>query len=524
LTLVFLALLLLVLLSAAAVRSFRRFADERLGAPGRAIPPAPAATALDRAIAPLTDPHPGTTGVILVDDNSEAFALRALSAREAGRSLDLQYYLWHADEAGGLLVREVLAAADRGVRVRVLLDDINARGKDRAILALDSHPMIEVRLFNPSRNREGIVLRAMEMLLRAVSLNRRMHNKVWIADGRLALVGGRNIGNEYFDAADQVNFHDADLLLAGPAVDEASAVFDRFWNSRAVIPIKALHSIRGRRLLPLLRRRLEALVAHSRASPWLQHLADAGADAGVDAGRGRLAGTLPFTWVSDVQVVSDPPEKASPLEDEQQADRWLVRLIEPRLSDARTEALLISPYFIPGEAGAELLAARARDGVSIRVLTNSLAATDVALVHAGYSRYREDLLAAGVQIHELKPHQVRRIGILGRSKASLHTKALVVDGQRGFVGSFNLDPRSVQLNTEMGVLFSDAALAGQLRGLFLQSAAAEMSYRLYLEDGALRWADDTPQARRVWIREPEANAWRRAVVAVMRWLPIESQL
>jgi len=162
--------------------------------------------------------------------------------------------------------------------------------------------------------------------------------------------------------------------------------------------------------------------------------------------------------------------------------------------------------------------------VSLRVLTNSLAATDVALVHAGYSRYREDLLAAGVQIHELKPHQVRRIGILGRSKASLHTKALVVDGQRGFVGSFNLDPRSVQLNTEMGVLFSDAALAGQLRGLFLQSAAAEMSYRLYLEDGALRWADDTPQARRVWIREPEANAWRRAVVAVMRWLPIESQL
>lgn len=520
--LVLLALLLFAVFSAAAIRSVRRLTDERRGPPSHAIPPAPAATALDLAIAPLTDAHPGATGVMLVDDNSEAFALRALSAREAGRSLDLQYYLWHADETGGLLVREVLAAADRGVRVRVLLDDINARGKDRAILALDSHPMIEVRLFNPSRNREGIWLRAAEMLLRAVSLNRRMHNKAWIADGRLALVGGRNIGNEYFDAAEELNFHDADFLLAGPAVDEASAVFDRFWNSRAVIPIKALHSIRGRKLLPALRHRLEALAEHSRASPWLRHLSDA--DASVDAGRGRFAGTLPLTWVADVHVVSDPPEKAAPLEDEQQADRWLVRLIAPRLSDARTEALLISPYFVPGEAGAELLAARAREGVSLRVLTNSLAATDVALVHAGYSRYREDLLAAGVQIHELKPHQVRRIGILGRSKASLHTKALVVDEQRGFVGSFNLDPRSVQLNTEMGVLFSDAALAGQLRGLFLQSAAAETSYRLYLEDGALRWVDDAPEGSQVWTREPEASAWRRAVVAVMRWLPIESQL
>jgi putative cardiolipin synthase len=522
LILVLLTLLSFAVFAAAAIRSVRRLKDERRGPPSHAIPPAPAATALDLALAPLTDAHPGATGVMLVDDNSDAFALRAFSAREAGRSLDLQYYLWHADETGGLLVREVLAAADRGVRVRVLLDDINARGKDRAILALDSHPMIEVRLFNPSRNREGIWLRAAEMLLRAVSLNRRMHNKAWIADGRLALVGGRNIGNEYFDAAEELNFHDADFLLAGPAVDEASAVFDRFWNSRAVIPIKALHAIRGRKLLPALRHRLEALAEHSRASPWLRHLSDA--DASVAAGRGRFAGALPLTWVTDVHVVSDPPEKAAPLENEQQADRWLVRLIAPRLSDARTEALLISPYFVPGEAGAELLAARAREGVSLRVLTNSLAATDVALVHAGYSRYREDLLAVGVQIHELKPHEVRRIGILGRSKASLHTKALVVDGQRGFVGSFNLDPRSVQLNTEMGVLFSDAALAGQLRGLFLQSAAAETSYRLYLEDGALRWVDDNPEGSQVWTREPEASAWRRAVVAVMRWLPIESQL
>jgi putative cardiolipin synthase len=395
LTVVFLALLVLALISAAALRSFRRFARERLGAPGHAIPPTPAATALDRAIAPLTEAHFGATGVMLVDDNREAFVVRALSAREAGRSLDLQYYLWHADEAGGLLVREVLAAADRGVRVRVLLDDINARGKDRVILALDSHPMIEVRLFNPSRNREGIWLRTMEMLLRAVSLNRRMHNKAWIADGRLALVGGRNIGNEYFGAAEELNFHDVDLLLAGPAVDEASVVFDRFWNSRAVIPIVRLHSIRGRRLmrkLPALRARLDALAEHSRASPWLQHLADTSAD--VAAADRWIAGSLPLTWITDVQVVSDPPEKASPLADEQQADQWLVHSLVSRLTDARAEALLISPYFVPGQTGVDRLSARAREGVCLRVLTNSLAATDVASVRR-LPRYREDLLRPG---------------------------------------------------------------------------------------------------------------------------------
>ena len=516
-----LALAAFVALFAAAFYSYGRFARHELGLPGHAIEPEGLVTALDQAVAPLTVARPGESGVLLVDDNREAFELRALTARDAGRSLDLQYYIWNDDERGRLLVREVLRAADRGVRVRVLLDDNNARGKDRAILALDSHPRIEVRLFNPARNREGGWARAAEMLVRAVSLNRRMHNKAWIADGRIAIVGGRNVGNEYFDAA-PVNFQDADLLLVGPAVRQASAIFDEFWSSEAVIPIRALHRMRWRRrhrLLPEVRRALESLARASAASPWLERLPDPSLSlpSRVNA-EGRLV------WSAEVRVASDPPEKAAPVAERQRPERWLLHELLPLVTATRAEALFISPYFVPGEEAAAQLVALARKGIDLRVLTNSLAATDVALVHAGYSRYREELLEGGVRIHELKPVHRMRIGITGSRRASLHTKALVVDGARGFVGSFNLDPRSVQLNTEMGVLFTDATLAGQLRTVFLRSAAPQASYRLYLERGALRWSDDTEEGGRVWTREPEAGFWRRALVAAVRWLPIESQL
>jgi putative cardiolipin synthase len=518
----FLAAAALAAASGAAFYSYGRFARQALGEPGRAIPAQGPATALDRIVTPLTGARPGATGILLVDSNREAFELRALTARDAGRSLDLQYYIWKDDQQGRLLVREVLLAADRGVRVRVLLDDNNARGKDRAILALDSHPQIEVRLFNPARNREGSWGRAAELLLRALSLNRRMHNKAWIADGRAAIVGGRNIGDEYFDAAPQVNFQDADLLLVGPAVAQASAIFDEFWNSGAVIPIRALHRLRRHRrdrLLPRMRTVLESLARAAARSPWLGRLSDPAWSLAA-----RIHAARRLVWSTDAQVVSDPPEKASPVAERKRPERWLLRVLLPLMAEARSEALLTSPYFVPGQQTTELFVARAREGLDLRVLTNSLAATDVALVHAGYSRYRAALLDGQVRIHELKPVHRTRFSMLGSRRASLHTKAIVVDGLRGFVGSFNLDPRSAQLNTEMGVLFTDATLAGQLRALFHRSASSQASYRLYLDNGALRWADDAEGTGRVWTRDPEARFWRRALVLAVRWLPIESQL
>ena len=398
-------------LSAAAIYFYGRFARHAQGPAGHAIPPdGPTPTALDRAVMPLAAAHPDETGILLVDDNREAFELRALTAREAGRSLDLQYYIWKDDDTGRLLVREVLRAADRGVRVRVLLDDINARGKDHAILALDSHPHIEVRLFNPARNRDDAWRRAGEMLLRFLSLNRRMHNKAWIADGRIAIVGGRNVGDEYFDAAEQVNFQDADLLLVGPAVAQTSAIFDEFWNSEAVIPIRALHRMRWRRrhrMLPEVRNALEALALGRADSPWLGRMSDAALDLSSRVGTpGRLA------WSAGVEVVSDPPEKAAPFSQQQLPERWLVHKLAPLMAGALGEALLTSPYFVPGEQVAAQLVACCRSGATVRVLTNSLAATDVALVHAGYSKYRKALLEGGVRIHELRPVHRKRIGLL----------------------------------------------------------------------------------------------------------------
>jgi putative cardiolipin synthase len=510
-------------LSATAVYSYGRFARHSQGPAGHAIPPdGPTTTALDRLVEPLTAARPDQTGILLVDDNREAFELRALTARDAGRSLDLQYYIWKDDDTGRLLVREALRAADRGVRVRVLLDDINARSKDRAILALDSHPRIEVRLFNPARNRDGAWRRAGEMLLRAVSLNRRMHNKAWIVDGRVAIVGGRNVGDEYFDAAQQVNFQDADLLLVGPAVAQASAIFDEFWNSAAVIPIRALHRMRWRRrhrLLPDVREVLEALALGKAESPWLGRMSD------ESLGLASRVGTPDrLAWSSDVEVVSDPPEKAAPFSGQQMSERWLVHRLARLMAGAQREALLTSPYFVPGAQAAAQLVARSRAGSSVRVLTNSLAATDVALVHAGYSKYRKGLLAGGVRIHELKPVHHKRIGLLGSRRASLHTKAMVVDARRGFVGSFNLDPRSAQLNTEMGVLFTDSTLAARLRALFQRSTAPSASYRVYLHHGALCWEDDERQGGSAWTHEPETTLARRALIAIVRWLPIESQL
>ena len=511
---------LFVVLSIAALYSYGRFAERSLGAPGAALPVAIDATLLDRVLAPQLAQRPGHSGTALIDDNLEAFALRALSAREAGRSIDLQYYIWHNDVTGRLLVRELLRAAERGVRVRVILDDINARGQDAAILALDSHPLIEVRIFNPGRNRDGVWLRAVEMALRVLSLNRRMHNKAWIVDGRVAIVGGRNIGDEYFDAAEQVNFQDADLLLVGPAVQQASDIFDRFWNSRAVIPIGALHA--GKRAdaaqLQAVRARLDALSGEVGASPYLQQLTD------TQQLQAHLDGRLRLHWSDQVQVVSDPPEKAAPVASLQRSEHWLMHSLLPLLTGAREEALLTSPYFVPGAALSATLGDKVAAGVKVKVLTNSLAATDVALVHAGYARYRQVLLDGGVDLYELKTLHRKRISLMGSSRASLHTKAVVVDGQRGFVGSFNLDPRSAQLNTEMGVLFTDPALAADMRALFLRSTASDTSYRLFLQDGALRWSDATEEPARVWSHDPEAGFWRRTLVCLMRWLPIESQL
>ena len=504
-----------VIASLLSLYAYGRFAEDAMGPPGHALPLQGEATAIDRAMAPLTDAHPGLAGMGILADNLDAFAVRAVSARAAGRSLDLQYYIWHPDLTGNLLHAELLRAADRGVRVRLLLDDMNAHGSDSVLAALDTHPGIEVRLFNPTRAREGTLGRGVELALRFFSVNRRMHNKAWIADGRMAVVGGRNIGDEYFDAAADMNFMDTDVVVVGPPVAQAEAIFDAYWNSPSAIPLAELvHARRG--ALARLRGQLDAGALAARTEPYRQHVINAPGVRELMAGRPRLH------WTADAAIVSDPPEKAMGAEAD---ERWMVAVLRRQVERAQRELKIISPYFVPGQTGLDWIGGLRERGLEVGILTNSLAANDVVAVHGGYARYRVPLLQRGVSLFELKPYgPPGRPKLFGSSGASLHTKAFVADGAHGFIGSFNLDPRSINLNPEMGLQFDSPGAAAELDRLYAAKTSAQTSYRLELADGQLRWHDPEGTPPQVWEREPRASVWRRAVARVVGWLPIESQL
>ncbi|MGV8924049.1 MAG: phospholipase D family protein [Thermomonas sp.] len=511
-----LAALILLMLSGWLLAD--RLTPRAIGAPSHALPVQVSQTALDREIAPLVDAHDGMTGAILMPDGLDAFAARALSARQAGRSLDLQYYIWNDDLVGHLLSREAWQAAERGVRVRILLDDLNGKGNDAGLMFLDAHPNIEIRAYNPFRNRGGL-LRVLEMAQRVFSINHRMHNKAWIADGRVAVLGGRNIGDEYFDASAQTNFRDLDVVLFGPKVSQASAIFDDYWNSQAAVPISALGDASADDLERYLTSTQQESLSQ-RARVYLARMERS------ETLRAYAEQRLTPHWSHQIEVVSDPPLK---WKHDARGD-WLVTRLVEVLSSTRQKALLISPYFVPGEEGTRALVGMVKNHRAyVGVITNSLAANDVPAVHAGYSKYRRPLLAGGVHLHEVRasPSEEATGGssLFGSSGASLHTKAFLVDDHRGFIGSFNLDPRSAYLNTEMGVLFDDAALAAALRAEYLRLAQPSISDWAFLDNGGeLRWLDRTTVPAHVVDHEPGTRWWQRAMVKVLGWLPIESQL
>jgi len=511
---VFVVMALLVIAGFLILYSYGRFAARARGPNSNALPVEEDHTILDRAIGTLTSFHEGESGLALLSQNMQALAYRALAARTAGRSLDLMYYYWNDDLTGKLLFHEVLAAADRGVRVRILLDDMNTLGRDPIYRAIDQHSNIELRLFNPARSRGDVLRRGIELLLRAFSATRRMHNKAWIADGRLAIVGGRNIGDEYFDASQEANFRDMDLLMVGPAVQQTEQIFDTYWNSAAALPVRRL--LKRTRRLARVRKRLAKFLARKANSPYLQKLRE------IHDPSAMLAGGPEFHWCTDVEVVADPPGKVVGRGNAE----WLQQEIFPMMMAAEASLHIISPYFIPGNEGVDQLASLAKTGVDVKVSTNSLAATDVVAVHGCYSRYRMKLLSEGVKLYELRP-QIRwgdHPSLFGSSNASLHTKAYVVDGLCGFIGSFNFDPRSMSLNTEMGVLFRHAPLAREVDQVFARQITSSESYRVTLEGNAIVWHDGEGSSVRTWRQEPEAKWLRRLSALVIGWLPIESQL
>ncbi|SHJ81497.1 Phosphatidylserine/phosphatidylglycerophosphate/cardiolipin synthase [Roseomonas rosea] len=462
----------------------------------------------------------GGSGVCLMPGGLEAFAARVQAARGATTRLDLQYYIWRGDLTGSVLAQEVLHVADRGVQVRVLLDDMYAIGRERVLVALDAHPNIEVRLFNATRwRRFGQIGLMLEILFGGWHLNRRMHNKAWIADGRVAICGGRNIGDEYFDASGEFNFRDLDLVIAGGAAGEAQRIFERYWHHRLARPVAVVTQTPHRRGgLKGLAAKLQAACAAPQARPFFEEL---GADAAVAEMMKGDPSRLSPVGPADIRVLADPPDKAR---GRAPAAECLAPAILEALRRAKREALLISPYFVPGSEGAALLEDLARGGVRVSVVTNSLAATDVVAVHGGYARYRERLLDAGVELHELKPSGEEGASVFGSRGASLHTKALVVDCEEAFVGSFNLDPRSVALNTEMGTFVRHPGIARKLCEEHARLAEPSRSWRVSRDGIRLAWTAEVGGTAEKRHLEPDASLSRRILAELVRMLPVESQL
>jgi cardiolipin synthase C len=482
--------------------------------PSEVLPVQTAQSKLDRWIVPLISKSPRASGLILLADNVKAFAARYETAICAERSLDLQYYYWKNDLTGKVLCHAIIQAAQRGVRIRLLLDDVNSYGIDPTYIALDSHPNIEVRLFNPVGSRNHVIQRAIELVLRYSSTSRRMHNKSWIADGRVAIVGGRNIGDAYFDASEIVSFRDVDALVIGRAVSDAQVIFDRYWNSESSLSIRALHKLRN----PKFRRlshRLDVFFNSRKTKDFLNVVKEHGDYETIF----QLSGS--FHWTDDARIVADPPEKAVG----GKKDDWLGQKIVKLLQSAQSEVEIVSPYFIPGVSGVEELRSIVARGVRVSVLTNSLAATDVIAVHGAYARYRKSIIESGVHLFELKQKGVRRrSSLFGSSSASLHTKSFVIDSSEGFIGSFNLDPRSKSINTEMGVFFRHPQLAQELKDIFEIQTSSKLSYQIQLRNDLICWFDKSNAAYGGQTLEPEASLGRRLTARILRIFPIESQL
>ncbi len=477
--------------------------------------PPGAETQLDRVVGEAEASHPGQSAFRLVSDGREAFVVRWHTARMAERSLDVQTYIWHADTTGLALAAQLLAAADRGVRVRLLVDDMDARAKNLGFAALHAHPHIDVRLFNPFASRDGFFAFVFEGIGSFNRINRRMHNKSWIADNRLAVVGGRNLGDEYFGASENMNFEDLDFAMAGPVVQDVSASFDRFWNAEQTYPIDVLDpdSVSEENLLKL--RELLSAASAEAASGWY-----AEALRGSDTIKRLFGGDWTLEWSGDYAFVSDDPAKATGTLGEDASA--VGKVLFPAMLGAASELFVISPYFVPGENGAEALIGVAQAEKRVRILTNSLAANDVAAVHGGYASQRKNLLAGGVELFEIKPTGGKQVpsSLKGSSGAALHTKAMIIDDESLFVGSYNLDPRSTSLNCEQGVLVESPVLAKQLEAIFDYMTSGERAWTVSLEDKDLAWTDGTA----TFDSDPKASGGRKFQAWFARAFGLESQL
>lgn len=471
-----------------------------------------AETRLGRSLTPVLEMHPGFSGIYPLPDSRDAFAARARLAEVAERTLDVQYYIWEKDMTGTLLFETLHAAADRGVRVRFLLDDNTTSGLDPFLAALDSHPNIEVRLFNPFVIRKPRI----GYLTDFARANRRMHNKSFTADNQVTIIGGRNVGDEYFGAAEGLLFVDLDVMAVGPIVTEVSKDFDRYWASDSSYPLD--------RIVPSVDPARIAEVASAAARVESDPAALAYTSAIRDSPfiRAVMESRLGFEWAM-ARIISDDPAKGLGRAPPEKLFHEQLREI---IGDPVSNLELVAAYWVPGETGMERFRSMAKRGVKIKVLTNSLEAADGPYVYSGFAKRRKALLEAGITLYEMRhlspgSSDTKRAGPLGSSGSSLHAKTFSVDRSRFFVGSFNFDPRSRKLNTELGFVIDSPVLAQKIEAAFHDGIPAN-SYEVRLSNaGKLHWIERRGDELVQHDTEPGTSWWLRAAVWLLSLLPIE---
>jgi putative cardiolipin synthase len=452
----------------------------------------PGATTLGRIVV-SDEVGKNLSGIRLLSSGDEAFASLIALADHAERTLDIQYYIIHEDESSRTLLHHVRLAADRGVRVRVLVDDLNTVGEDRRFMHLSSHANVEVRVFNPfTAARLWTWTRFIASASNIRRINHRMHNKLFVADNALAITGGRNIGDAYFTLDPYSNFVDLDVVAAGPIVPALSASFDAFWNSKYAIPIGSVASAMSPEDLsaPVVE------PAFSVNASWLEH--------------DLSARNVQLIWVPATVLADGPAKIASEISPEEEVT--IANDITALMKTAKQELIIMSPYFIPGKQGIALISDLVARGVRVRILTNSLASTDSPLVDIGYARYRVALLKLDVDLREMRPklgQRHARFHPFRSSNASLHAKALVIDQKIVFVGSLNMDERSAKTNSELGLVISSAEIARQITNL-LDDISSDSSYKLQLDAGAhVEWVGIDAGTQKTWHTDPETSRTER---------------
>jgi cardiolipin synthase C len=490
----------------------------------------PESTRLGQQLAASARKHTGSSGFRLLLQGTDSLRVRLDLAAAAERTLDLQYFLIQNDTTGKLLMDSVVSAADRGVRVRMLIDDTDDVQRDRQLAALAAHPRIELRVFNPFYTRGVLdMLRYAEFIVSGERLNHRMHNKLFVADNAAAILGGRNVGDEYFQASTQTEFGDFDVLAVGPLVKQISASFDDYWNSALAIPVQAL--LPGKpppQALEQYRADLAANRVAVSASPYLQQIGRATALQGV------IADDRALIWATS-ELLYDSPDK-SKVQDGEKDGQLLRRRLGEALRSVTSELLVVSPYLVPGDGGMRLLEGLRQRGVQVRVLTNSLASTDMPIVHAGYRHYRERMLEDGIELYEVRPVLGDPGGGGGSLKSpssgqfALHAKVFVLDRQRLFLGSMNFDRRSLRLNTEIGVLIDSPELARQVVARFDAIAQPANCYvpTLRPSDGgfgpSIAWRTEENGQPIETNAEPMGDLFRGIKVQILTLLPIDDLL